>query len=243
MQGPLKLAAEEWPDSAGRNAPGSTQQEGVWLTNTSTVCLQFTWLWAADSDPTPSLVISERWPAALEVAVSKVMGSGTSCAWERSCKCILWYFVAHFSAAETQDREGSASAAQGQENIWPYSCCLHLSSYFQTKSQVCKSFLLKARIGGFAKINSGFQSLPGSLEHKGWLRAVTHHQEAARGGPPYLLSYLGCGSQQRGGVGRGACRWENRGKVKYYDSFHFFGKRFGNSHPFLCPSQQLELFS
>lgn len=63
-------------------------------------------------------------------------------------------------------------------------------------------FTLKVRRGSFAKINSRFQSLPGSLEHKGWLRAVTHHQEAARGGPPYLPPYLGCGKQRRGGVGR-----------------------------------------
>lgn len=37
-------------------------------------------------------------------------------------------------------------------------------------------------------------------------------------------------------MGQGACRWKSRGKVKYYDSFHFFGKGLENSHPFLCPS-------
>lgn len=95
VQSPLIWAAKEWPDSAGRNAPGNTEEEAVWLTNVRN------WYYLAFSSPdyekqtvvqqltTPFLVISEKWPAALEVVVSKVMSSGTFCAWKRSCECIL----------------------------------------------------------------------------------------------------------------------------------------------------------
>lgn len=33
MQSSLIWAAKEWPDSAGRNASGNTEEEAVWLTN------------------------------------------------------------------------------------------------------------------------------------------------------------------------------------------------------------------
>lgn len=62
---------------------------------------------------------------------------------------------------------------------------------------------------------------------------MTHGQETASQGTPYLLSYLGCGNKRWGGAG--ACWWKSRGKVKY-DSFHFLGKGLENSHPFLYPS-------
>lgn len=74
------------------------------------------------------------------MVVPSVLQRGAVSASSSNHQGLSWYFVAPFSAAVAQDRECSASAVQGQENIWPYSCCLHLSSYFQTKSDVCKLF-------------------------------------------------------------------------------------------------------
>lgn len=187
---------------------------------------------------------------ALEVVVSKVRDSGTSCAWKKSCECILLESsvslgILWLTLVQLWPRTGRVLLLQCKDKkIFGHTLTVCISAaIFRPKTMCVNRFTLKVRRGSFAKINSGFQSLPGSLEHKGWLRALTHHQEAGGGGEsPYLLSYLGCGNQWRGGVGRGSCWWENRGKVKHYDSFHFFGKQFGNSHPFLCPSWQLELF-
>lgn len=108
-----------------------------------------------------------------------------------------------------------------------------LQDIFRKRKMCVDCFTLKARSSSFAKINSVFQSLPGSLKHKGWLRAMTHGQETASQGTPYLLPYLGCGNKRWGGAG--ACWWKSRGKVKC-DSFHFLGKGLENSHPFLYPS-------
>lgn len=145
VQGPSKWAAKELSDSAGRNAPGNTEK-GVWLTSELELVL-FGFSspdYEKQTDPTPFLVISERCSRG-----GCVQSQGQ---WYLLCMkeelwvhppriiSFTWYFVAHFSAAVTQDREGSTPAVQGQENIWPYSCCLHLSSYFQTKNDVCKSF-------------------------------------------------------------------------------------------------------
>lgn len=95
---------------------------------------------------------------------------------------LSWYFVAHFSAAVPQEREGSISVAQEQENIWPYPCCLHLSSYFQPKNDVCKSFHPPSEKKQFSQNQQRFSKpsrFPGTQR---LTQRLTHHQEAARGG-------------------------------------------------------------
>lgn len=87
VQSPLIGAAEEWPDSAGRNAPGSTEEEGVWFTHVSTgigtICLQLTWPGETVSDPAADTTLPGHLWKVTSCSlgpVSKIMNRGTFCA-------------------------------------------------------------------------------------------------------------------------------------------------------------------
>lgn len=97
-------------------------------------------------------------------------------------------------------------------------------------------FTLKARRGFFCQ-NQQWVSKPSRFPGT---QRLTQSRDSPSGssklGTSLSAFISGVWEPVVGRVGRGACRWKSGGKVKYYGSFHFFGKGLGHSHPFLCPS-------
>lgn len=114
---------------------------------------------------------------------------------------VLW--ISHLSAAAHQDGEVllllCREPTTGRSLVLPPPVFTS-EAIFRMRMMRVDCFTLEAKRGSFAKINSVFQSLPGSLKHKGWLRAVTHGQEAASRGLLICSPIWGVGTN--GGVGR-----------------------------------------
>lgn len=132
---------------------------------------------------------------------------------------------------------GPASAVQGahyRQVFGPSPPCFHLRGYFQNENDACRLFYPRSKKRQLCQ-NQQRVSEPSRFPKTQRLtQSCDSWSGSSKPGTPYLLSYLGCGNKRWGGAG--ACWWKSRGKVKYYDSFHFLGRGLENSHPFLRPS-------
>lgn len=121
-----------------------------------------------------------------------------------------------------------------QAGLWSFPPCFHLRGYFQNENDACRLFYPRSKKRHLCQ-NQQRVSKPSRFPKTQRLtQSCDSWSGSSKPGTPYLLSYLGCGNKRWGGAG--ACWWKSRGKVKYYDSFHFLGRGLENSHPFLRPS-------